>query len=53
MNYSTRMSKLFVDLSGKHDKFTITLLPTGYSTSYRLRSRIFKNYVDVNISYYR
>ncbi len=46
------MSKLFVDLSGKHDKFTITLLPTGYSTSYRLRSRVFTNYVDVNISYY-
>lgn len=46
------MPKLFVDLSQKPDNFTIKLLPTSYSTSYRLRSRIFKDYTDVSISYY-
>ena len=46
------MSKLFVDLSDKPDHFMITLLPTSYSTSYKIRTRIFKTYTDISIYYY-
>jgi hypothetical protein len=46
------MSKLFVDLSDKPDDFQIILLPTSYSTSYRIRTRIFKKYTDISIYYY-
>ena len=46
------MNKLFVDLSDKDDDFEIFLLPTSYSTNYRLRNRLFKNYIDININYY-
>ena len=46
------MNKLFVDLSNELNNFSIKLLPTSYSTSYRLRYRIFKNYIDININSY-
>lgn len=46
------MNKLFIDLSDKPEDFKIILLPTSYSTSYKLRSRVFKNYTDINIRYY-
>jgi hypothetical protein len=46
------MNKLFIDLTDKPDSFKIKLLPTSYSTSYTLRSRITKNHVYISINYY-
>ena len=46
------MNKLFVDVSDKPDNFLVKLLPTSYSVCYRLRSRIFTKYIDININYY-